>query len=73
MFVAIDANFRLCRRAKAGHTCANSPLIQPTLFLPQDEVDRYVKSEQRRPSYITEVCLLYTGVYTLLSFALNTI
>ena len=46
-----------CRLAKAGRVSGdNAPLIQRSLVLPQDEVDRYLQSEQRNPSYTIQVC-----------------
>ncbi len=48
LVMAVDANFRLCRREKAGHAIGDtSPLVQPSYFLPQDEVDKYLHSEHK--------------------------
>ncbi len=43
--MSLDACFRLCRRAKAGGAVKdNRPLIQPSFFLSQPDVDSYVMS-----------------------------
>ena len=61
LFVAVDANFRLCRRKRAGHALGKvSPLIQPSFFLSQEEVDAYILSEQKIITHSTEV-----GFYTV--------
>ena len=56
-FVAIDANFRLCRRAKAASSSTdNDPLIQPSLFLSQNEVDQYVNSTPSLALKVSHFC-----------------
>ncbi len=44
----MDANFRLCRRGKAGRLrTEDSPLLKSTYCLPQGDVDQYVASKQK--------------------------
>ncbi len=51
MVISVDGNFRLCRRRKAGLSRdEDKPLIKCSFFLPQDNVDAYVQSEQNSVS-----------------------
>ena len=46
-FLSIDACFRLCRRAKAGHSVQSKPLIEHSSFLSQTDVDAFVQSQHQ--------------------------
>ena len=54
-FLSIDACFRLCRRAKAGHSCDTNPLIKDSFFLPQSDVDAYVGSTGQDTAHVVQV------------------
>jgi len=41
IFLSLDANFRLCRRANAGKSTQDSPLLNQ-YFLDQQKVDEYI-------------------------------
>ncbi len=61
--MSLDACFRLCRRAKAG--CAvkdNTPLIQPSFFISQPDVDSYVMSDQQSAGVPVTVQVSYTFI-----------
>ncbi len=48
MIMSIDANFRLCRRINAAKESKDTePLISPSFFLSQKEVNCYVTSQER--------------------------
>ncbi len=64
MIMSIDANFRLCRRVNAAKESKDmEPLISPSFFLSQDEVDCYVTSQE---------CPTTTEVHTFI-YANNTV
>ena len=46
-FLSTDACFRLCRRAKAGHSVQSKPLIEHSFFLSQTDVDAFVQSQHQ--------------------------
>lgn len=57
--MSVDANFRLCRRLKAGQSRKDDkPYLNSSFFIPQDDVDAYLRSEQRPVSItLTQVQL----------------
>jgi len=57
--LSLDANFRLCRRGKAGSVrTEDAPILKGTYFLCQREVDKYVASKQKLESFNMPVNVL---------------
>lgn len=67
LFMSIDANFRLCRREKAGSASKEDvPIYKAPFFLPQRDVDSYISSQQGLVSYTWQVrCAFYINTKTI--------
>ena len=60
--MAMDGNMNLVHRRKAGHS-TREPIHQNQFFLPQDEVDQYLKANDHRTKTHEKVFISGLSIY----------